>query len=198
MESIIERGSTYIEQLKIEPLLKKLGRELSKGQRRRVQTAVGFLCEPKLFLFDEPFDGLDVQKTSELAHTLAEHRHQMSIVVSSHRMDVVERLADVIVVLREGEVVTLGGVEKVCRDLCGESYLVSNVSEPTSLVDFLTRKLPGSLVYPLGNRIRIIGPELDEELVSQLVISHDRNGAQTRKTPPSLVDAMNYHLRMLG
>ncbi|NDC37204.1 MAG: ABC transporter ATP-binding protein, partial [Proteobacteria bacterium] len=137
-------GARYLELLNIEPLLHKLGRELSKGQRRRVQTAIGFLTEPKLFLFDEPFDGLDVQRTSELADLVLAHRTRMTFIISSHRMDVMERIADQVLVLKQGSVTSVGSLDTVCAELAGTTFQLSQLTDIEKLYKLLKTRYPNA------------------------------------------------------
>lgn len=191
-------GARYIEALQVGPLLRKLGRELSKGQRRRVQTAIGFLIKPKLFLFDEPFDGLDVQKTSELAEIIRNEAHATSFVISSHRMDVVERLSDMLVVLKEGEFFASGPVETVCAQLCGRSAVISNLDDSLALLNQLRREYPDCLISRIGHHISVTGTSFDIPSLVRFVTGSAGPEARIDELQPSLVDAMNFHLKGLS
>ncbi|MCB0310712.1 MAG: ABC transporter ATP-binding protein, partial [Bdellovibrionales bacterium] len=190
----LKEGGAVIELLQLTPLFKKLGRELSKGQRRRVQTAIGFLSNPKLFLFDEPFDGLDVQKTSELVSIIREYNTATAFIISSHRMDVVERIADRIVVLKEGKIVSNGNISQVCRDLGGEYLVIRNISNPGLLVSALRQSFPQVQVQQIGDDITLNALKLNENEIGHLVQEIDNNGARLELSKPNLVDAMNLHL----
>lgn len=124
-----------IDRLCLTPLLNRLGRELSKGQRRRVQTAASLMIEPRLCLLDEPFDGLDVLQTSELLNTFSTFKERMSFIISSHRMDVVERLADVIIVMSQGKVIASGSPKEIINNL------TQGKSTSTTLLDVMSEYL---------------------------------------------------------
>lgn len=194
-------GSHYLEQLDIIPLLDKLGRELSKGQRRRVQAAVGFFTHPKLFLFDEPFDGLDIGQSTQLANIMQNESRYMSMIISSHRMEVVERLADLIIVLRDGGVFTMGTVEQVCQDLCGSSVAVSNSPdqqlELLSLLPTIREEFYTCLVNHIGDRLTVTGSDVSLQSVKTFFIKQRIEGVLLNEVKPSLVDAMHYHLNKM-
>ncbi len=194
-------GNYYIERLNIGPLFSKLGRELSKGQRRRVQAVVGFLCSPKLFLFDEPFDGLDIEQSNELTSVMLEESSRMSIVVSSHRMEVVERLADTVIVLRTGTVFSSGSVDEVCSHLCGKSILVSGWTQDEPLVlellPVLQREFYSCLINKIGGQLLVTGNEISIEALQGFFESNRLSGLKLNSVRPSLVDAMRYHLNKL-
>ncbi len=113
----IHEGSRFVDLFELSPLLPKLGRQLSKGERRRVQAAVGYLINPRLFLFDEPFDGLDIVQTARFTEILAGELENTAVIFSSHRMEVVERLAECLIVLEGGTIAAAGSIQDVCRKL---------------------------------------------------------------------------------
>ena len=81
----------------------------SKGMRQRVLLAAALLHDPDVLVLDEPFSGLDVDAgflLRALIEALAE-RGKM-ILMSSHRMDVVETLCPRVIILHRGQIVAEG------------------------------------------------------------------------------------------
>ena len=83
---------------------RKLG-VLSKGQARRVHLTMALAHRPPVLLLDEPTDGLDPLMRDETLGVLADHlaETETTVVLSTHHVEEVERLADHIGVLRNGE-----------------------------------------------------------------------------------------------
>lgn len=187
-------GSKYIDTLDLAPLLSRLGRELSKGERRRVQTAIGYLTRPRLFLFDEPFCGLDIYQARVLQNVFLDNVTDTALFISSHRMEIVERLADFIVVLDDGRVIAAGDKNTVVRSLCGCSLTVDNFSRGQVLSAALQEHFSGHYIYVGSNEIRIIGHDLVRREVQDLVSSIDGNGAVVKEDTPLLTDAMHFSL----
>jgi ABC-2 type transport system ATP-binding protein len=186
-------GKYFMDLLEVEPLLQKFGRELSKGQRRRVQTAIGFLLSPKLFLFDEPFDGLDIQRTEELSRIIHANEKDTNFIVSSHRMDVMERLADYFVVLQEGRLIASGLRDETTQALAGSSAFL-RTRQAREVTKALTELFPHLLIGQVGGHVQITGKGWSK---TELIGSLEQIGRidHFEETIPTLVDAMSYHLR---
>ena len=86
------------------PLQRKVS-SYSKGERVKLTLLVAMAFHPRLLLLDEPFSGLDVLAKEQLISCLLEatDQEQWSVVFASHDLMEVERLADVIGLLDDGE-----------------------------------------------------------------------------------------------
>lgn len=94
--------------------------ELSGGQQRRVAFAGVLAMRPRVLVMDEPVAGLDPVAREEFLELIRElHRSGLSIVMASHSMEDLARLADRILVLAGGEVFRLGAPEDVFADVEG-------------------------------------------------------------------------------
>jgi ABC-2 type transport system ATP-binding protein len=116
---------------------------MSTGQRQRVKLASAIAHDPALVLLDEPTDGLDpVQRDDmlELIHRVGTE-YGISIVLSSHLLEEVERICDHVVIISGGVVIRSGNIEEmrggrtgVMVELDGGHELVADTLRDAGLV----------------------------------------------------------------
>lgn len=100
--------------LAIEPQAGQRIGTLSKGYRQRVGLADALLGSPPLIVLDEPTGGMDPIQTKELCDHLIAIARDRAVLVSSHAVTELERLAARVVVMREGSIVADGTSAAVC------------------------------------------------------------------------------------
>ena len=84
----------------------KLIGEYSKGMRKRVAMAAALIHSPQLFLLDEPFEGVDAVGARLMKDILADRvRRGATIFLTSHVLDVVERLCHRVAIIHDGKLV---------------------------------------------------------------------------------------------
>jgi oligopeptide/dipeptide ABC transporter ATP-binding protein len=90
--------------------LRSYPHELSGGMRQRVMIALALSCRPRLLVADEPTTALDVTIQAQVLELLAElsRDQRMSVVIISHDLGVIARLADRVMVMYGGTVVESG------------------------------------------------------------------------------------------
>ena len=103
--------------LGIEALLERSPAKLSGGERQRVAIGRALLSSPRLLLMDEPLAALDDARKAEIIPYLERLRHETNIpiIYVSHSVAEVARLADRVVLLRDGHVEALGTPSEVLR-----------------------------------------------------------------------------------
>lgn len=83
----------------------KLGDELSKGMMQKVSICCALAVKPKVILFDEPMVGLDPQAIKELKEEILELKSQgVTILISTHMLEMVEDLWDIMFVMKKGHI----------------------------------------------------------------------------------------------
>jgi ABC-2 type transport system ATP-binding protein len=89
---------------------------LSLGNQQRMQLAAALVHEPELLVLDEPFSGLDPVAVDALSQVLAERAAAgVTVVFSSHQLDLVEDLCESVAIIHRGRLVLAGEVVELKR-----------------------------------------------------------------------------------
>jgi ABC-2 type transport system ATP-binding protein len=89
---------------------------LSQGNQQRVQLAAALVHQPDLLVLDEPFAGLDPVGVDAMSEVLAERAEAgVTVLFSSHQLDLVENLCKTVVIIHRGRLVAQGDVEELRR-----------------------------------------------------------------------------------
>ncbi len=108
--------------------------ELSGGQMRRVAIAGILAMNPEVLILDEPAAGLDPQGRDEIFQTILGLQSQgVTIILVSHSMDDLAKLADRIMILKEGR---LAGIDTVANIFADESFVLANDLEIPAVMRF--------------------------------------------------------------
>jgi len=109
----IDRARGLLELLEL-PHDRKIIGEYSKGMRKRVAMAASLIHHPELFLMDEPFEGVDAVGARLMKDILTDQvRRGATVFLTSHVLEVVERLCDRIAIINHGAIVTAGTLEEL-------------------------------------------------------------------------------------
>jgi len=128
---------------------------LSHGMRRRVAVATALVGSPELVLLDEPLAGLDPIQAAALRDTIASLRGHATVVVSSHQLSELERVADYFVMARAGR----------CQAQLSADALLSAAEasiwtfEPGVELDLASLAIDDLTVRALGNTYQVQGSD---------------------------------------
>jgi ABC-2 type transport system ATP-binding protein len=101
-----------IERFQLDPT--KKGRAYSKGNRQKVALVAAFAAPADLLILDEPTSGLDPLMEEVFAACVAERKAEgTTVLLSSHILSEVERLADRVTIIRDGRAVESGSLDEM-------------------------------------------------------------------------------------
>ena len=163
-------------------------RNLSGGQRRRLDVALGIIGRPELLFLDEPTTGFDPEARRDFWELIARLRADgTTILLTTHYLDEAEHLADRVAVIAQGQIVAegtpsaLGGRESadaVVSWWTPEGVRTRNTAEPTRLVSELAAQHDGEIP-----ELTVRRPSLEDVYLS-LVGSQRESSAAERAGEP--------------
>lgn len=108
--------------------------ELSKGMQQKVQFIATIVHNPDVYIFDEPFSGLDPINSELLRNVILELKAAgKTILFSTHRMEQVEQMCDYICLYRNGENVLNGNLSEIKRSFGKNTIILEFEGDHTFL-----------------------------------------------------------------
>ena len=107
----------WLEEFNILEYLTKKIKDLSKGNRQKIQFIVSVLHNPEILILDEPFSGLDPVSVEELKRAILKLQSEgKTIIFSSHQMEQVEFLCEDILIIDKGNSVLQGNLKEITEN----------------------------------------------------------------------------------
>jgi len=123
-------------------------RTFSHGMKRRLGLAEIVMKRAEIAILDEPTSGLDPQSTAEFLDMIEELKQEgVTVLLSSHLLDQVQRVCDRVALFQKGQIVLMGSVTELARQVIGGGFVVeveAKAAEGTGL-DARFGAIPGVL-----------------------------------------------------
>ena len=141
------RTAELLDALDLTALARRKVSDLSGGQRRRLDVALGLVHAPRLLFLDEPTTGLDPHNRANLWDHISRLRaeHDMTIVLTTHYLDEADTMAERVVVVDHGQVIADDTADGLKRTLAGDRVVLRvAVGGAASRVASIVENLPGA------------------------------------------------------
>jgi ABC-2 type transport system ATP-binding protein len=137
----------------------------SRGMRQRLGLAELIVKRAEIAILDEPTSGLDPQSTHEFLDMIGRlKREGVTILITSHLLDQVQRLCDRVALFRGGKILVMGTVPELARQVLGAGFVV----------DVEAAAAPGKeLVARLGAIPGVLAVQQTAEATYRLTADHD-------------------------
>lgn len=124
----------WLEKFNIVEYMNTKIKDLSKGNRQKIQVIISLLHNPELLILDEPFSGLDPLSVEELKNVILDLKKGNKIIIlSSHRMDQADKICDDILIIDKGNEVLKGELkvikQKYENNISLEDIFIERVEE---------------------------------------------------------------------
>ena len=106
-----------IDEFNLSEILNHKGRQLSGGQRRKVEIARTLATNPKIILLDEPFAGIDPIAIDEIKQVLAKLKNKnIGILITDHNVREALEICDHAIVINNGSIIAKGNKNSLIKD----------------------------------------------------------------------------------
>ncbi len=187
-----ERASRIGEALarvRLSNVAEKRVKTFSRGMRQRLGLAEIVMKRAEIAILDEPTSGLDPQATVEFLEMIEELRPAgVSVLLSSHMLDQVQRVCNRVALFQAGRIVLMGSVAELARQVLGAGFVVEVEADAAADLDARFRAIPGvSAVARVGaDRYRLTADRDVRPEAARAVVAADGALRRLSVDDPSL------------
>lgn len=145
------RIAQLLEGLNLMDVAKKPIGSYSGGMKQRVGIAQALLNNPKIVIFDEPTVGLDPEERVRFRNLISELANDCIVILSSHIVSDIDTIADQVVIMKSGALITQGSQENIIATVHDKVYEISIKKE--ALANFKTQHIVVSTTRKDGSWI---------------------------------------------
>jgi ABC-type Fe3+/spermidine/putrescine transport system ATPase subunit len=155
-KKVQEEAEDLLHKLGLNELMNKKPPSLSGGQQQRVALARALMYRPQLLLLDEAMAAVDEAMREKVQDLVLEYhkKHQSIGILVSHRYSELEKMADTVYELKNGQLnlvpaSSTGDVQLIFLEVRDEKALVQDASGRVSAIplDWVKGKIPGDRIY---------------------------------------------------
>ncbi len=132
--AMTEKAEHYLEATRLTGLAHQTAALLPHGDQRKLEVALLMAMEPDIYMFDEPTAGMSLDHAPDVLDLIAEIKKDPSktVLLVEHKMDVVRKLADRIIVLHNGELLADGKPDEVMDSQIVRDVYLGTATEETA------------------------------------------------------------------
>jgi ABC-2 type transport system ATP-binding protein len=180
-DQFTETRDELIELLDIDDLVRKPVRQLSLGERMKVEVVGALLHLPQVLFLDEPTIGLDVTMQKRIRSFVAEYnrRHGATVLLTSHYMADVVALCRRVIVIHHGRILFDGDLSALSNQFAAYKTIEVALADGTSPLDAY-----GEVLEIDGDRVKLRVEKTEAPRVAARILSEQQVADLTIEEPP--------------
>jgi ABC-2 type transport system ATP-binding protein len=180
-EDFVAMRDEMIELLDIGDLIRKPVRNLSLGERMKVEVVGSLLHRPRVLFLDEPTIGLDITMQKRIRTFIAEYnrRHGASVLLTSHYMADVVALCKRVIVIHHGHILFDGNLSELSDRFAAYKTIDVDLADGSATLEEY-----GDVLERAGDRVKLRVPKADTPRIAARLLSEQQIADLTIEDPP--------------
>jgi ABC-2 type transport system ATP-binding protein len=143
----------------LQPVRRRLIRNISRGFKQRVGIAQALIHNPKVIILDEPTIGLDPAQIVEIRQLIKSLKGEHTVMLSTHILAEVKEVCDGVVIINEGKLMASGSLDELAKSFSQNDGIFLRLDKTDSGIQDLFKQLSGlKKIEAEGSEIRLEWP----------------------------------------